>query len=154
MATPRRSRAPRPGRCRPLLRRTCCPPSVGTPSPTSLSPVRSFAPHLGPPPLPCLTRLCFKRNRPGTALSSFSSLALLRPWPSMHASHPRRRPSNRGPRRVSDRRHPPTVRPTNPPPFPYSEPPSPLLSSPAALEASRSRRRPSLQEGPRRAPPH
>jgi hypothetical protein len=111
-------------------------------------------PHPGPPPLHYLPRLRFKRSRPSCrALFSFSPYL-----PSTHghasvtrrlafrASHPHRRPSRRGPRCVFDHRHrrffSPMVRPANPPPFPYLGPPSPLSSSLAAPEASRSRHRP------------
>jgi hypothetical protein len=48
---------------------------------------------------------------------------------------------------------PPLVRPTNPPPFPDLEPPSPLSSSPAAPGTSRSHRQPSLRRGRRRTEP-
>jgi hypothetical protein len=72
-------------------------------SPLLLLPPRGTEPT-PTPPLPPL-----KREPPNTAaLSSFSSLALLRPRPSMHASHPRRRPSRCGPLCIFDRcRRPP-----------------------------------------------
>jgi hypothetical protein len=118
------------------------------------------APHPGPPPLHYLPRLRFKRSRPSChALFSFSPYL-----PSTHghasvtrrlpfrASHPHRRPSRRGPRCIFDHRHrrffSPMVRPTNPPPFPYLGPPSPLSSSLAAPEASRSRHPPPPRSRP------
>jgi hypothetical protein len=88
-------------------------PRHRTPAPLSLPCFSSMRYRTRDPhPLPCLPRLCFKRRWPSChALFSFSpSLpsayghkSITRPLP-FSASCPRRRPSHRDPRRVSDRR--------------------------------------------------
>jgi hypothetical protein len=104
----------------------------------------------------CRSHALFSPPLPHSSAHGHVSGARSPPFPS---SRPSRRPSHRGPHRLSTATvavspPPPMVRPTYPPPLPYLQPPSPLSSSPAGLGANRSHRRPSLQRGPHRAPPH
>jgi hypothetical protein len=139
----KRPRATTPMPCQLTWRRTPSPP----PSPLLLLPPRdteSTPTH--PMPHPASAQKGVTRHR--HTLHSFSLPRSPLRTAKRAASHPHRRPSHRGPLlHISDRRHrrPPTVRPTNPPPFPILEPPSPLLSSPIAPGASRSHHRPSLR---------
>jgi hypothetical protein len=128
-------------------------PHGAAPRAPSPYPIFSSTRHRTPDPHPSPASASKgARSRAASHCTLFSSppLVSVTRTPPFPASHPRWRPSHRGPHHISNRRQPPPpmVRPAYPPPFPYLGSLSPLSSSPAAPGASRSRRRPSLKRGP------